>query len=476
MDLFEKIDLRGHFNLAMVPEQSLPGYLHFDPDSGVELELLGHFDEKPEFLNAANLIIQGFTSNGKEVTLLNCRETSHSMNFPGIPQSKYRARYLLIGGHFGTENDLMFSSLRFTLKDINFWLGISGFKKPVYDNVKKTGVAEYQQPEDLVFSMNDKYNLHIEFSYDGPADWFVPKKEIKFEQKVSLRIEAKPAKESLEELHEAYRSFLSLLSISYFGFPLSTKYEYLIDRLDKEQKAIECYYKMGVDYKRYKEHTNKHDFLFTYKDVSSIFPDFLQRWFTLAPKIDASIAMLTEVLMYRSAPLELQFISMAQALENFHRRLKGNYQIDPEKHKQRVADIKKAMKESLPEWEHTGWISDMLNFSNEPKLQQRLEEMVASIPPNIRKALLPNEAKFVQRLKQNRNYYTHYSESLEKKAGSLEELYILSEKCKILLIVLILNELLDDKISIEKIIIRKGVYLFNHLIKLEEVKHLLEGS
>lgn len=79
-------------------------------------------------------------------------------------------------------------------------------------------------------------------------------------------------------------------------------------------------------------------------------------------------------------------------------------------------------------------------------------------------ALLSNEEDFADRVTLNRNFYTHYDEEKEGKAATISELYILSEKLKIILIVCILKELSFSSEQIKRIVMNKGVFLFNHVL------------
>jgi len=136
--------------------------------------------------------------------------------------------------------------------------------------------------------------------------------------------------------------------------------------------------------------------------------------------------MLTELFMYRNSPVELRFLSMAQAAEHMHRQL--------------------------------------INGEN-LYLQQRLEELVARLPANIKDTLLSDPAKFITAIKVNRNYFTHYNEKQANNAARLSEVHLLAEKMKIILLVIVLQELGIPEGRISDIILNNGIWLFNHLLK-----------
>ena len=138
--------------------------------------------------------------------------------------------------------------------------------------------------------------------------------------------------------------------------------------------------------------------------------------------------MLTELFMYRNSPIELRFLSMAQTAEHIHRQLLKDQKMH---------------------------------------LQQRLGELIARLPADIIDATLSDPAKFIKAIKENRNYFTHYNEKQANKAARLEEVHLLAEKMKILLLAIIFQELEIPDNRVSDIILKKGIWLFNHLIKIK---------
>jgi hypothetical protein len=73
--------------------------------------------------------------------------------------------------------------------------------------------------------------------------------------------------------------------------------------------------------------------------------------------------------------------------------------------------------------EHKDWLEQKLAFSNEPALKNRLDDLIHD---DIDYWIFFNGKdegeKFATDVKNTRNYYTHYDESLSKKAFKGEEL------------------------------------------------------
>ena len=109
--------------------------------------------------------------------------------------------------------------------------------------------------------------------------------------------------------------------------------------------------------------------------------------------------------------------------------------MSPEAHENR----KKSVLDGLPEdTELRNWVKRLLRWSNEPTLAERLERIIDYCSPPARGILRPD---YVKLSKTTRNWLTHYSEELESKAATDENLYWLTEETIVLMECLLLRDL-----------------------------------
>lgn len=425
----ETINWKGYFYQPAHPENQLPGIITFDQDKGIELELFGQFDHSEAASSRDERILLGFTSNGKKLTLLGCFGGLRGISIPGFPTSGYSAIYLFVGAHFQKVTDIRFNTCSIDYADINQWLDITGFAQPSYNYETNELQVSYKQPERIRFQISDGWRGEFEFVFFRPLEYSLPSTEVKIRQTPLFHLKPDKA-HPFKTFHEKYSAFNSFLAINYFTFPRIKEINFYIDK-EKEDEydvnfiKVQLYFKRGVAFDEKEKHKSRHDFLVEYKNYESGFEAFIGNWYKLVDSVDASIGILTETLMKRGNPMELHFISLVQALENFHRRL---------------------------------------IFPGQKYLNIRLDEIVNSLPPKTADVLLGSEVDFTKRVTKNRNYYTHYSADNEKHAASLSELFILSEKLKIICIVLLLQQIKFDDDQIDKMILTKGVYMFNHIV------------
>ncbi len=65
----------------------------------------------------------------------------------------------------------------------------------------------------------------------------------------------------------------------------------------------------------------------------------------------------------------------------------------------------------------------------------------------------------------SRNYYTHYDDSIKSKALSGEDLFKLTEKLRILLVIIILSETGFSSKEIEELLLKHEYRFFNYLLE-----------
>lgn len=423
---------KGFFHLPQSPKNELPGILTFSQGKGVQLDLFGQFDAYLAVGSREARIVLGVTANGKRVTLVNAYEQSRSLHVPGFPESSFGAIYLFVGGHYESPDKLVFHSCSIEYADFNHWVSVTGFERPAYNLESKELNIRYRKPDKIEFLLKVGWIAAIEFGFSGPHDFFVPTTKATVEQRAVLSL--KPLLPApYEEYEKLINSLGAFLALNYFAYPPINSIEFFVvadqeDEFDSGYETIQLLYDLGTSAEKYKTHTINQDFLLQYKNCQPSFEFYIQRWLSLYEQIEATMRILSECLMQRNNPMELHFIGLTQAMENMHRKL---------------FDIKNMF------------------------FKERLIHLVEKLPSAVRNALLANEGDFENRVKNNRNFYTHYDVSIENFVpATLGELFVLSEKLKVILITMLLQELGFSSEQVEKIILGKGRYLFNHLLHI----------
>ena len=133
--------------------------------------------------------------------------------------------------------------------------------------------------------------------------------------------------------------------------------------------------------------------------------------------------------------LESKFLNIAQAAESYHRRRCKNEVLPKPEHDARI----KAILSNTPE-EYKKWLREKLNFSNEPTLQDRLMDLLDKTK-KVMNPLVKDHAKFAKKVRDTRNYFTHWNTDLQDKAAQGEELFRITQTLLFMLQACLLMEL-----------------------------------
>jgi hypothetical protein len=144
----------------------------------------------------------------------------------------------------------------------------------------------------------------------------------------------------------------------------------------------------------------------------------VSKWFGAGKDFRRAVNLFLGTL-YRDSFVEARFLSLAQAIESFHR---VNYQM--EKMDLDLFDkLKSSLRAGLDQVPLDDSvrkdISEGFEFLNEPSFRARLEALVASLAPETKAKLIGDPEEFVRTLKQTRDYLTHAG--IPKKGAVLSE-------------------------------------------------------
>lgn len=253
---------------------------------------------------------------------------------------------------------------------------------------------------------------------------------------LSLRFDEPWSFEQVQELVIDLQWLLTLAA----GSPVpTTKFTYLSsdwqEEGDKTRKSIEVFMRWpGWKTSRRKLHRSQ--LLFTAAAFSDGLGPALARWRAYRQKHDAVLSCYFSTVFNEYLYDNHRFLFLAHALELYHQiNFDGAYQ-EPADFKARLDNIAAAVPGEAD------WLRDRLAGANRKTLADRLRELVVA-KQSLLGGLVPDTEKFVQRVKDTRNYYTHYDEGLRRNGRVAEgaELYGITETMRILIEMCFLQDL-----------------------------------
>lgn len=459
----KNLSFKGLWFLPENPKKEVSGTIEFSPQNGITLEIIGGLYE---FFDTNELhdpdIILGQTTTGKKITLYKCFESAWLQNYPGIKTSTYTANFLFIGHHFCSSSDLRFNSLSVAVHNLSSWLQIYGFEKVESDYYLKSSEIKYKLPEELNFDIDDQKSIAFNFTFIAP---FREKTDrIELEQKSELEIKSKNSNH-FEDILNDYFHFQHFLEIGFYENTFPNSMLLKSDNLKREigdkktSLHIQVYFRPHINSVLIKKN-NKNNFLFRYTDIKDEFGSVIINWYKNKDLLKPITSFLTDSFNKNTPFNENSFLNIIQAIETFHRRFRKNSILSKDEHKDKIDKILESVN---PEYKQ--WLQERLNFSNEPTLHMRLEEIIDGSRNETLDKLISDKVQFIRDVKNSRNYYTHFDKRLENKALKGNQLFYLTEKLKVLLSVTVLQEIGIENIKVEFLLQKNEWRLFNHLIE-----------
>ena len=423
----EKFETRGKWWLPEQPRDQVAGILRFDPKDGATLEVIG--DELEQHIGIAGLspqidLICGFTKEGDAVTLYKSHRIGFTMS-TGYLGSSYRVTVVFWGNLFETVEEIVFESMLVNYSYLEDWVGISGLdgyaKQEKSGHINKMEVS-YELPAQQKFKIAD-FSLSFHHEMTLPHFEF---KEVHAVQKTFLEIMPDTPRhydDYQKQILRPTRNFICL-GIGRATIPLVVRgknkdHKLELDNGEIRQRDTVIYYVAegaGIPIKN----LQTGDMLFRFKDMSARFTEHLTTWFRLQPKLEPVLDLYFSLFYIPSIYTHLAFLSLAQALENYHKQMypeDGIYMPDDD-----FEGVKAELVKAIPsrvEKAHRASMIRRMEYLNEFSLRNRVKAILEKNLrdySNILNRLIPNREIFVDRFVTTRNYYTHYDPELKPKA------------------------------------------------------------
>ena len=156
--------------------------------------------------------------------------------------------------------------------------------------------------------------------------------------------------------------------------------------------------------------------VFRYGEVAKKLREILTKWLDAYERIEPAFNLYFASTSGAHSYLESKFLSLAQAIETFHRRTSEETTMPGTEFDELVAQLLVACPDSRKEW-----LEGLLKYANEISLRKRLKKMIDPFKSYFgtardREALIDN-------IVNTRNYFVHYDKSLKEEAQDVIELW-----------------------------------------------------
>jgi len=413
----------GHFWLPSNKDQKIPGTLKISESGDTELELMGLFGESRSlFPNAIRIgRINGKIESEGPVTLDNCHYTTR-VRSSTISRSIIYVNRVFLGAHFGDNEPIMISGLRFSVEGLDEWLAISGIKTKHWKN-RSTSI-KFDPLKSIKLKLSNEINLSFTFEWTISQESFF---QSKIEQKASIKLESKSLVElnDLTKLAFVLNTFLcfalnEIVTISGPVIITSSKIKHKLSGSKELEVPIKVIYP-SLPYSNRNPVVNWHSMLFGYPNVSDILADILQKWLvsyeTSGPAYNLYIYSKSGIHRFADS----NFLSLAQGIETFHRRNSTETDKPDAEFKALLSKILASCDKSTQEW-----LKGKLEHANQISFRTRLKRLMEPFKTYF--GTDKDRKKLIDDILNTRNYLTHYDPRLEEKACSGDRLIEINDR------------------------------------------------
>ncbi|HOW53627.1 MAG TPA: hypothetical protein PLR60_03145 [Syntrophorhabdaceae bacterium] len=413
---FSKI---GYFWLPASPDAKLPGTLKVSNSGEAEVEVIGVFGGITKMLDNDHNIerLNGVVEGEGLVTLEKCHYKRRNFSSQGISKSLIHVNRVFIGAHYVDGEDIKFSSLRFSLEGFDEWLSISGIKTKHGSKFQDMSI-KFRAPKEIRTKLTKDIDLLFTFEWTLPGGGNVT------EAKISQRALVKLVSKKLLALEDFTRLAFRLNNFFCFAMDETVTFTSFIGTSDElKQKLGDREFEVPIKiiypslpFSKTVPDVQWHKMVFRYGQIGNKLGKILSKWLDAYERIEPAFNLYFASTSGAHRYLESKFLSLAQAIETFHRRTFEETTMPGTEFSELVAQLLLACPQSRKEW-----LEGLLKYANEISLRKRLKKMIDPFKSYFgtardRNALIGN-------IVNTRNYLVHYDKSLETKSLTGVELW-----------------------------------------------------
>ena len=288
MTISEPSEEAGFFWQPDKPEERVPGFLRVSQWGAATLETISLDHPVDGDGSLANPGLGGHPmrferiigiTKGGPVTLEDCTLRSFTARFGGgLSTSLLDANQLFVGVGYGRDSQIAFSELRFSIRGLDEWLGISGIQ--VVHHEGKGVSVHFDLPDPIRLKISDEIRLEFNFSGSVPTGFDVSKARIAQKAHVSLISSTEKPLEDLLALTCKVRDFLSFVLTKATHIDSCTGFSN--DVVQKggntpRKVPVEIHFRSSPPTDPLPEHKSQ-DMLFAFSEVKEDCENVLARW------------------------------------------------------------------------------------------------------------------------------------------------------------------------------------------------------
>jgi hypothetical protein len=425
------------------PDKRLQGVLEYGPTSGANADLYGHLND--DCFDGKKILerftLYGLNFKNKPFSLFDSLISGGEINLPGGRSCKISSVFGVVGGHYRSPTEILFKKVEVQFTGLVEWTCMTGVGIKIEENPRSI-TATYKVLPAIDLGKFGPFSARLEISGNVQPDFH----SFNIKEGCTFVLEAEQMQPYLafEEYIYAFQLFLSL------AVQHPVRALQIIGNIDKPRDVIQgtAVFEDFLIIRKISKSDWEDDklipqfLLFNLHDLhpspAAIFEKFVER----KEKLRAAVDLYFSTIYNDGGLPRVEFLTLAQSLEAYHRAaMPGKYE-DDEKYKHGLRTKFWNVVPSPPDIDADFRIAldNKLNYLNEFSLRKRLKEL-ATKHAAILQELIGTPDKFSIIVSDLRNKLTHSGEGSENPDKDYRKLIKFSEMMALLLEVCFLDEM-----------------------------------
>ena len=433
----------GHFGGGMTDSQEVPGRLSYDPANGISLELV-RSPTGTDLRAAMDLhcppTLYGRLVNGTRVTLVDYRTTHAQFGAggAGLPTIVIADR-MLVGDHVENLDHLPVKSYTVEFSSLFNWTCAAPAKldMPVREG-KCLGVdVSFRRPSPIEIALHDQeFDLKVSHGWttSDPSDSFA----LRWHTGVTIVAHFSLALFDAFQVALQCRNLMSLL----IGDRISVK-SIAVKPVD-QTSASKVPSPLHLVYNQHGRHDypdlHASQMLLPYSQIATDFPRLVSEWFSRSEQAVLATNVFFGSQLFETTAVDLRLLTITQVAESYHRSLGTGVYMKQDEYDTELAKLLAHMPAAI-QGDHRRSLENRLRYGNEHSLRRRLTEMLRRLPANAQTRIAGDVGKFVNKIVDTRNYFTHYDHDARGSAFKGRDVFIACERLRILVLANLLRDL-----------------------------------
>lgn len=452
----KSFEYRGLWWPAGEESRKETGILSYSDEEGIRLSIIGallSFDDKRQSSASTTETIYGVSLDDECITLQDCTLYQAVVRSSGIQTQEFSCELAYIGGYHlrsGKRDTVVVSSIIFSLNYLSRWLNIMGLSykstiDPIESSSTQGASIGFTLPDPIEISLSDAtISIQLLYGFEPGQDHSTLRQhsiiQITSENPLPLDTWLLQFVEPIQDLltfATGHANAITDLNVFVSKSMVNVEPDQPYHEGRPFQVIFQPVVKEAIDAQRFDPQQK----LFFYTDVKEQVGEIFRRWLALQNdphketlRTVCSLFLNTSYHQDRMF-LDTQFLNITQSAELYHRTQYHETLLS----KSDFKEFRDSVSQCVPE-KYRIWFDEQVRFSNDATLTQRLTHLFDS-SSDVMNKLFADRDSFVQKVKNTRNYFTHYSPDIKAKAATDVELLVLTRALYIMMLRLVLMEL-----------------------------------